>query len=112
MVDFPGLFETRGPEIDIAIHLTLQRILIKARSAKALVLIASSCLTSVNNHIIDLMKHQLNLMFQDPEKHITIAFTKARIVADSIDQEEILDVALGNNGEMRNFKGFKVMRVE
>jgi len=22
-VDFPGLFETRGPEIDIAIHLTL-----------------------------------------------------------------------------------------
>ena len=112
MVDFPGLFETRGPEIDIAIHLTLQRILIKAKSAKALVLIASSCLTSVNSHIIDLMKHQLNLMFQDPEKHITIAFTKARIVQDSIDQDEILDVAQGNNGEMRNFKGYKVMRVE
>ena len=63
MVDFPGLFETRGPEIDIAIHLTLQRIMLKAKSAKALVLLASSCLTSVNSHIIDLIKHQLNLMF-------------------------------------------------
>lgn len=31
---------------------------------------------------------------------------------DSIEEEEIEDVALGNNGEMRNFKGYKVMRVE
>lgn len=112
MVDFPGLFETRGPEIDIAIHLTLQRILLKARSAKVAVLLAASCLTSVNSHIIDLIKHQLNYMFQDPEKHITIAFTKARIVQDSIEDDEIIDVALGVNGEQRNFKGYKVMRVE
>ena len=57
LVDFPGLFETRGPEIDIAIHLTLQRILLHAKSAKVLVLIAASCLLSNNSHIIDLIKH-------------------------------------------------------
>lgn len=56
LIDFPGLFETRGPEIDIAIHLTLQRILQKAKSAKVLVLISSSCLISSNNQIIDLIK--------------------------------------------------------
>lgn len=56
MVDFPGLFETRGPEIDIAIHLTLQRILRKARSAKAMVLLPASALTPANSFIIDLIK--------------------------------------------------------
>ena len=56
LVDFPGLFETRGPEIDIAIHLTLQRILSKSRTAKAIVLLSATCLKSENSHIIDLIK--------------------------------------------------------
>ena len=112
LVDFPGLFETRGPEIDIAIHLTLQRILLQAKSAKVLVLIAASCLINTNNHVIDLIKHQMNLMFKDPETMIPIALTKATIVQESMDDDEIVDVALGNNGEMRNFKGYNVFRVE
>ena len=29
-----------------------------------------------------------------------------------MDYDEIVDVALGNNGEMRNFKGYNVFRVE
>lgn len=41
LVDFPGLFETRGPEIDIAVQLTLQLILKKARSAKVLIMIGA-----------------------------------------------------------------------
>ena len=66
LVDFPGLFETRGAEIDIAIHLTLQKILRKSKSAKVLVLLSSSSLRPDACHIIDLIKHELNLMFKEP----------------------------------------------
>ena len=66
LIDFPGMFETRGPDIDIAIHLTLQKILREAKSAKIMVLIAATCLRSSDNHIIDLVKNELELMFQDP----------------------------------------------
>ena len=53
----------------------------------------------------------MNLMFKDPEKHISIGITKATIVQESMDYDEIVDVALGNNGEMRNFKGYNEFRV-
>ena len=52
------------------------------------------------------------MMFQEPEKYISIGFTKATLVQESMDDDEIVDVALGNNGEMRNFKGYNVFRVE
>ena len=51
-------------------------------------------------------------MFEDPHKHITIAMTKARIVQEDFDEDEIIDVAKGKNGENRSFKDFKVIRVE
>jgi len=63
LIDFPGMFETRGPEIDIAIHLTLQKILREAKSAKIMVLISATCLRSSDNHVIDLVKNELSLMF-------------------------------------------------
>lgn len=54
----------------------------------------------------------MNTMFKQPEKLIPIAFTKAAMVQSSMDEDEIVDVALGNNGENRNFHGYKVYRVE
>ena len=43
---------------------------------------------------------------------MTIAITKSRMVQDDMDQDEIIDIALGNNGEQRSFKGYNVIRVE
>ena len=51
-------------------------------------------------------------MFQEPHKHVIIAFTKARIAQNDMEEEEIVDIALGKNGEQRNFSQFKVIRVE
>ena len=38
-------------------------------------------------------------MFTDPEKQLIIAFTKTRLVKSSFSEEEIIDVATGENGE-------------
>jgi len=38
--------------------------------------------------------------------------TKARIVEATFDEDDLIDIAQGNNGEHRSFKGYEVMRVE
>ena len=80
MVDFPGLFEQRGAELDIAIHLTLQKILKTAKSTKVVVLVSATCFQPENSKIIDIIKCELETMFKDPHEHLIIAFTKSRLV--------------------------------
>ena len=45
-------------------------------------------------------------MFKDPEQHLTVAITKAKMAEMSYSYEDILPVALGENGEDISFKGF------
>lgn len=52
LVDFPGMFESKGTELDVAIDLTLQRVLLQAKSAKILVLVSATSLTAENTIII------------------------------------------------------------
>ena len=42
LIDFPGMFDSKGPEIDIAIELLLQMIVKKANSTKILLLLSAS----------------------------------------------------------------------
>jgi len=108
LIDFPGIFEQRGAELDISIHLTLQKILMTARSAKVLVLVSATCLTSENSYIVDTIKRELDFMFKKPEEHLVIAITKARLVQNAYgDSEEVLSVAKGEEDNIRSFKGFK-----
>ena len=51
-------------------------------------------------------------MFIEPEKNVVIGITKCRMVEDVFDQDELIDVALGNNGENISFKGYTVLLVE
>lgn len=51
-------------------------------------------------------------MFQDPEKHLTVAITKAKMVEMTYDYEDILPVALGENDEHISFRGYEVIQVE
>lgn len=51
-------------------------------------------------------------MFKDPEKHLTVAITKAKMAEMTYDYEDILGVALGENEEHISFRGFQVIQVE
>lgn len=45
LVDFPGIFESKGIELDIAMHLALQKLMISAKSVKVLVMVSALSLT-------------------------------------------------------------------
>ena len=61
------MFESKGIELDIAIDLTLQRVLRQAKSAKILLLVAATSLTAENTIIITKIQERIKHMFQDPE---------------------------------------------
>jgi hypothetical protein len=44
LLDFPGLFESRGLELDLTVSLTLQKIYADAKSVKTLILVQASIL--------------------------------------------------------------------
>jgi hypothetical protein len=51
-------------------------------------------------------------MFIEPEKNVVIGITKCRMVEDIFDKDELVDVALGNDGQNISFKGYDVLLVE
>ena len=53
------MFESKGTELDIAIDLTLQRVLLQAKSAKILVLVAATSLTAENAIIITKIQERI-----------------------------------------------------
>ena len=93
------MFDSKGYDLDIAMHLALQRVITEAKSAKVLVLAPASCLIAETNHIITTIIDKLNQMFKDPMDHLIIGNTKNRMVSLQFEFDEILDVALGANDE-------------
>lgn len=66
LVDFPGMFDSKGYDLDIAMHMALQRVIMQAKSTKILVLAQATCLIAENNHIITTIIEKLKYMFKDP----------------------------------------------
>ena len=106
------MFESRGPELDLAVSLTLQKIFTLAKSVRVLILVQASILDPTNIEILRAVKKRLNEMFLEPEKNLVIGITKCRMVEDMFDKDELVDVALGKNGEMVSFKDYDVLLVE
>ena len=79
LVDFPGMFDCKGIMLDIPMELALQRILMKAKSSKLVVLVSASVLLPDNARLIVEIKKKLEHMFQKPEDHVVIAITKAQM---------------------------------
>jgi len=98
--------------IDVAISLCLKSIIEKSKSAHILLLLSSMILLPENNHMIDVIKKILNRMFKNSKDHVIIGITKTRLVETHWDEDEIVDVAAGVNGETRNFQGYTIMIVE
>ena len=40
-VDYPGMFESKGPELDTALYLGIQKILLTAKSSRILLLVSA-----------------------------------------------------------------------
>lgn len=99
MVDFPGMFDSKGPIMDIAMLLGLQRILRKAKKAKVLIMVSAGVLEPSATKLITEIKNMLNCMFKNPEKNVIVALTKANMYPNLFDEDEVVDIALGNNGE-------------
>lgn len=51
-------------------------------------------------------------MFKEPEKHLCVAITKAKMAEMSFDYDDILPTALGEEGQHVSFKGYNVIQVE
>lgn len=54
-------------------------------------------------------------MFKNPEQHLVIGITKARLTDNIIDEDEVLAFAMGTVEDQeinRSFKGYKCVRVE
>lgn len=112
LIDFPGMFDSKGYDLDIAMHMALQRVIMSAKSTKILVLAQATCLIPENKHIITTILEKLKYMFKEPEKNLVIGITKNRMVSTQFEYDEIVDVALGDNGEDISFKGYDVVQVE
>lgn len=51
-------------------------------------------------------------MFHEPEKHLVVGITKAKMAEMSFQYDEILPVARGEHGQDISFQGFNVIQVE
>lgn len=111
LVDFPGMFDCKGVILDIALELSLQRILMQARSAKLVLLVSAGVFTPENSKMITEIKSKLNDMFAAPEKHVLIAVTKAKLFEQSFDEEDIIPMAKGRGGQNVSFRGYEVVIV-
>lgn len=79
---------------------------------KTLILVQASILEPTNAEILRQVKAKLKDMFLEPEKNLVIGITKCRMVEETFDKDELVDVALGANGENISFKGYEVLLVE
>lgn len=52
----------------------------QAKTARVLVLVSATILMADNSKMLDNIKKKLNVMFQEPEKHVVIGITKTRTV--------------------------------
>ena len=86
----------------------------RAKSVKMLLLVSAMSLTPDQNSILQFIQQELSLMFSAPENHIVVGVTKTRLVAHVLteDEEELLEIVKGENGESRSFKGYEVCLVE
>ena len=65
-VDYPGMFESRGPELDVALYLGIQQILLSAKSARVLVLVSAQIFEPDKTRMVTLILQKLELMFKNP----------------------------------------------
>ena len=55
MVDYPGMFESKGPELDSALYLGIQKILLTAKSARVLVLVSAQVFEPDNSRMLNII---------------------------------------------------------
>lgn len=98
MLDFPGMFDCKGFLADIPMEMALQRIFRNAKSARLVVLVSASILLPDNGRLITEIKNKLEYMFDEPEKHVVIAISKAEMFTMNFDADDVVEIATGEDG--------------
>lgn len=112
-VDYPGLFESKGPELDISMQLTLHKLITESKKAYVLVLVSAGIFLPDSVKLFTDIKKKLVTMFDQPEKHIVIGITKTKLFEDSLgDADDILSIAKGEDDETLSFKEYECVIVE
>lgn len=95
-IDFPGMFESRGPEIEQAIMLALQYIFQQAKESKVLVLVSANIFLPESNEMIKTISDKLNYMFKNPAQNTLIGIVKTGFEKNTLGEpDEILNTACG-----------------
>lgn len=81
MIDFPGMFDSKGAEIDVLIDLTLKWVVQRAKSVKILLVMPANQFISNSRSIITTIQERLSHMFKTPEDCIMIGLTFVQTVA-------------------------------
>lgn len=95
MVDFPGMFDSKGVVLDIALELSLQRLLKMAKSSRIALLVSAGVFVPGNNLMVTEIKAKLKSMFKEPWFNVVIAVTKAQMYPNNFDEDEVLSMVLG-----------------
>lgn len=76
LVDLPGLFDTKGIEVSMALSNCIHRIIVKAKSAKCVVLLPANLFKSDNQKMIQVIKFTLSHLFALPQETVIVGVTK------------------------------------
>jgi len=95
MIDFPGMFDSKGIILDIVLELSLQRLLKMTKSSKIVLLVSAGVFVPGNSLMITEIKTKLNFMFKEPQFNVVIAITKAQMYPNNFDEDEVISMALG-----------------
>lgn len=78
-IEFPGVFGSfKCTEIDLALQLSLQKVLTQAKTARVLLLLSAKYFLPDNLSKLSHIKERLSGMFQEPHKHIVIGITQSK----------------------------------
>lgn len=111
MIDFPGMFDSKGAEIDVLIDLTLKWVIERAKSVKMLLVMPANCFMPNSRAIIKVVQERLSYMFTKPEECLMIGLTFIQSCANIFDEDDLMDTVQGNDDSQISFKGYKFIQI-
>lgn len=107
-IDFPGLFDTSGGAIEIAVSLLLKWIIQKARSTRLLLTMSAVTMASNQQALVTITKEKLAKMFTQPGKAMHVGLTRQNVSKEVGSAAKQLKRAKGEGqyGNQANFKDY------
>ena len=79
MIDFAGMFDSKGSEIEIAIDLALQMVIKKSKSTKLGLIVPTNHFMPDSLRIIKEIQEKLSFMFPKPYESLHVIISKLKM---------------------------------